>query len=425
MAIGLLLLMSLVVLWLVETRRGPEEEFEVDLDTATPEVRLVINEAMVRVRREPGSGEAWGELAMRLRAHGFELLADQAFERAERLAPEEFRWPYLLGVSLENVEPGRAEASLRRAIQLKPDLALPRLTLAEMLVGSDRVSEAERLFEEARSLEPDNTRALLGLARVKLDAGDAGEAERLCRRVTHIEPGSRMALELLAQVLFRRDERQEAESIRRRLETMPQIETSEDPFVAEVLVLRQDPNWIAVKAQTMIEQGQADRAIAYLKKVMADHPGRVRFPLQLARALGGIGRAKQSRQVLLQAVIDFPDSAELRLVLGLVQGELKNFESAVSSFDAAIARKPDYAEAWLWRGRALRDAGNLDEAISSFRQVVRYRPDMADGHGELGAMLLVVGRAREAADSLATAVDLAPGHGTWMRRLSEARRTAD
>ena len=415
----------LVVLWWVRQGNQPERILEIDFSGSSLEVREAIEAARGRVEAEPESGEAWGELAMALRAHGFDLQSDRAFRRAQDLDRQEFRWPYLLGVSLENVDPVEAEACMRRALELAPGRALPRLPLAELLAASGRSQEAELMFQEASKLESLNTRAMLGLARLKADADDFPAAELLCRKAEEIEPGSRMIQELLARVLFGQGKRDEAERVRRRLEMIPQIETSDDPYVAEVLMLRQDPNWIGVKAQTMLEQGQTQRAVEYLEKVIGEHPGRVRFPLQLARALGGSGQAARARDVLERAAADFPESAELRLVLGLMLGELGEFGPALESFQSAIERKPDFAEAWLWRGRVLRGMKKAKEAERCFRQAVRFRPDLPDGHGELGELLLADGRVVEAVAAFETALDLAPGTAAWRRRLVEARRRVD
>ena len=419
------LVVVLVVLWWGRQANEPKGILEIDFSGSSLEVREAIGAARGRVDAEPESGEAWGELAMLLRAHGFDLQSDRAFRRAQDLDRQEFRWPYLLGVSLENVDPVEAETCMRRALELAPGRALPRLPLAELLAASGRSQEAELLFREAGTLEPLNTRAMLGLARLKSDADDFPAAEILCRKAEEIEPDSRMIQELLARVLFRQGKREEAERVRRRLEMIPQIETSDDPYVAEVLMLRQDPNWIGVKAQTMLEQGQTQRAVKYLEKVSGEHPGRVRFPLQLARALGGSGQAARARDVLERAAADFPESAELRLVLGLMLGELGEFRSALESFQAAIERKPDFAEAWLWRGRVLRGLKKAKEAERCFRQAIRFRPDLPDGHGELGELLLADGRVTEAVVAFETALDLAPGTAAWRRRLVEARRQAE
>lgn len=424
-AVLTVLAVALFAAWRAWQDEESKTVLEIDFSGASADVREAIEAARGRVDAEPESGEAWGDLAMLLRAHGYDLPSDRAFRRAQELDPQEFRWPYLLGVSLENVDLVEAESCMRRALELAPGRALPRLPLAELLAASGRGPEADVLFQEASSLEPFNARAMLGLARLRADAGEFSDAEVLCLKAEEIDPENRMIQELLARILFGQGKRDEAERVRRRLEMIPQIETSDDPYVAEVLMLRRDPNWIGVRAQTMLEQGQTQRAVEYLEKMIGEHPGRARFPLQLARALGGSGQAARAREVLERAAVDFPESAELRLVLGLMVGELGEFRSALTNFQAAIERKPDFAEAWLWRGRVLRGMKKVEEAERCFRQAVRFRPDLPEGHGELGELLLADGRVVEAVAAFETALDLAPGTAAWRRRLIEARRRVD
>ncbi len=408
--------------WWQFRRSGDTGVPEIDLSGATSAVTAAVESAVAKARAEPGSAAAWGELAMLLRAHGFDRRADVSFRRARVLDPHEFRWPYLLGVSLENVDPVEAEANLRKAIGLAPDRALPKLPLAELLAEAGRVQEAGSLFGAARDLEPENVRALLGLARLRLHGGDDSGALVLCDQAARLRPDDRMVQELRARLLFRLGRRQEAERVRRRLEKMSQVETSDDPYVAEVIMLRRDPNWIATRAEAMLAQGQTERAVAYLEKMIRDYPGRSRFALQLARALGRSGQALRARDVLTRAIGEFPESPELRLLQGLVFGELGRPDRAEQGFRAAIQRKPDYAEAWLWLGRLLVDQDQPKEAESCFRRVIGFRPDLSSGHASLGELLLETRRAAAAVTVLETALDLSPDDDRLRKRLTEARR---
>ena len=392
------------------------------LESATSEVVQAVQEATAGVRAAPTSGPAWGELAMVLRAHGFDQPADEAFRRAESLSPDEFRWPYLLGLSMENVDPDEAEACFRRAIALEPELALPRLSLGEMLLGAERENEAEALFREALEYEARGIRALLGLARTRLAHGEDQQALVFCQQAVERQPRERMCHELLARVYFRLGQHEDARRERDLLALMPQQETSDDPYVAEVIQLRQDPNWIATRAQTMFELGQTDRGVAYLEEVIRTHPGRALFPLELARALGGSGQLERAVDLLGRTIENHPDSSELRLLEGLVFRELGRAGPAEASFQAAIARKPDHAEAWLWLGRTRLASGQVEPALEAFRNSARYRPDLPEAHAALGELLLRRNRAKEAVPHLETAVDLAPGDSQLRRRLIEARQ---
>ena len=79
LALAGLLAMAVIAGWWVWQDGGPKEFLEIDFAGASLEVREAIGEARSRVEAEPESGEAWGELAMLLRAHGFDLQSDRAF----------------------------------------------------------------------------------------------------------------------------------------------------------------------------------------------------------------------------------------------------------------------------------------------------------------------------------------------------------
>jgi tetratricopeptide (TPR) repeat protein len=73
-------------------------------------------------------------------------------------------------------EIGRAIVALRRASELAPDLAEPRLYLAELYLSRARADEAQGHFEAALGRNPFLADAWLGLAKCALKAGDKASA---------------------------------------------------------------------------------------------------------------------------------------------------------------------------------------------------------------------------------------------------------
>ena len=88
---------------------------QIDLESCPPAVAKSISRAVKAVERQPDSGEAWGYLGMMLFAHQFELETNQCLEQAANLAPEDYRWPYLLGLN-QSVSDRRAAAEQWRDI---------------------------------------------------------------------------------------------------------------------------------------------------------------------------------------------------------------------------------------------------------------------------------------------------------------------
>src|SRR5947209_3700073 len=70
----------------------------IPLNGASKEMTEAVEEALQAVRRQPRSGRTWGVLGMVLTANGFNQQAIECLAQAERLDPQEPRWPYAHGV---------------------------------------------------------------------------------------------------------------------------------------------------------------------------------------------------------------------------------------------------------------------------------------------------------------------------------------
>src|SRR5437899_13003373 len=115
--------------WGWGTAPAPPEVSYADVD---PAVAGAIEAARREVWWKPHSAAAWGRLGLLLRAHGVRPEANRCFARAEQLAPDDPRWPYLQGYALRLDDPEAAVGHLQRAVALcgtTPDG--PALTLAE------------------------------------------------------------------------------------------------------------------------------------------------------------------------------------------------------------------------------------------------------------------------------------------------------
>jgi cytochrome c-type biogenesis protein CcmH/NrfG len=117
-----------------------------DLSGSDPGVRAAVEAASARVREQPRSVEAWGELGMVLLANDFLAEARSVLARCSELAPSEARWPYLEALAdLKGVpDPERAIAHLERAVKAGGRDPLPRLRLGELLLEHGRLDGSSR-----------------------------------------------------------------------------------------------------------------------------------------------------------------------------------------------------------------------------------------------------------------------------------------
>src|SRR5581483_3909080 len=132
----------------------------VPVDGMEPDVAAAVRAACEKVRRNLRSGAAWGELGQVLLAHNATDLADPCFAQAERFAPDNPRWPYYRGWTRSSRSPADAIPYLRRAVSLCDRFDrgndAPRLLLAEMLLQTDALDEAEEHLNRVLGWKPDD-----------------------------------------------------------------------------------------------------------------------------------------------------------------------------------------------------------------------------------------------------------------------------
>lgn len=102
------------------------------------------------------------------------------FRRACELAPTFADAWYDLGEALaRNSYPQEAADTLGKALALKPDHMLARLSLARVWTNYGRVDDAVREFRELLRRDPDNAEAWFGLSFLNVDCFEPGDFERL------------------------------------------------------------------------------------------------------------------------------------------------------------------------------------------------------------------------------------------------------
>ncbi len=118
----------------------------------------------------------------------------------------------------------KAEASFRKAIELKPDLAEAHSNLGNILRDLGKLQEAELLYRKAIELKPDYPNAHYNLGNVLRDLGNLQEAELLYRKAVELNPDLAKAHLNLGNVLSDLGKSQDAVlSHRKAIEIKPDI----------------------------------------------------------------------------------------------------------------------------------------------------------------------------------------------------------
>jgi protein O-GlcNAc transferase len=120
-------------------------------------------------------------------------LAVSSYEKAielEKNSPHPSPWPYLnLAVTLQFLNrPADAEANLREAIRLDPNIAKAHFQLGTVLEDTARPDEALRELQEAARLDPAYPEPHMAMARILHKLGRAADAKKEADKYLQLRP---------------------------------------------------------------------------------------------------------------------------------------------------------------------------------------------------------------------------------------------
>jgi TolB-like protein/Flp pilus assembly protein TadD len=228
--------------------------------------------------------------------------ARAAAERAVAEDPNSAEGHAALGQILISVDRNAkgAEAEYRRAAELAPASAEPKIGLSSVLGDFGRIEEAVELLQEAVRLEPLTTNAHFDLARLLTSLGRYDEAVQSARKAIELQPGGAGTWEMLALVEAKRGDGEAA---------------------LKAAAQESDPDWRAY-AMALAQQARGDRpaADAALDALIAGHSDDMSFQIATVYAFRGdadktfewLDRAYEKRDPGVMAIIDNPFTRELR-----------------------------------------------------------------------------------------------------------------
>jgi tetratricopeptide (TPR) repeat protein len=407
-------------------RPPPAPVPEVPAQVEDPEVRASLEEARAKVIASPRDAAAWGELGLHFFANLFDRPADQCFEEAARLDPDDARWPYARGVIALKRDPGNAVALLRQAAAASepgPEyVSNARLLLAEALLERRELDEAERLFTAEANHPAGNARATLGLGLVARARGDEARAERYLIDARASQHTRIQATIQLAAVARARGDTATAVAMEKEAAAMPDDRPWPDPLMERLAELR-----VGRRArERAIDELERDRrydlaADMYLSQ--AREQPTVAAYCGAAVNFARLHEYDRAAEVAREAIRLDEKSSQGHYTLALVQFTRAEKELARSPGSAAAKDwlreaskaaeratelKPDHGQAYLFWGVSLKLLGEPAAAVEPLRKGIACQPDHMLLHLSLGEALTETGNLPEAETYLENARRVAP-----------------
>lgn len=337
------------------------------------EVRDAILTAQQQALAEPSSGQATGRLGMVLQAHGVYQTAALCYQRAIRLEPKEFAWPYYLAVVLQQLsQPEKALDALSAALRVRPEYAPAALRKGDLLFQLGRFQESGDTYRALLSEDPGSAQALYGVARVKYAQGNMSAAEdfysRACRAYQTFG-AAYYGLALAERSLGK------------------QAESSRDFELAQRYGGDRPP-----ATDPLGDQVAAMATGVYYHLLQGD---------QLARK----GRMEEAARLNEGVLKHDPENFTVLLNLLYLARYLDRLDDQVKDFYArAIRINPQVPLIYDYYGAAIARRGKYDEAMAALRKAIELRPSSVEAHALMGDVLERQNRPAEAIEQYQSAL---------------------
>ncbi len=324
--------------------------------------------------------DAYGQTGMAAQAYALAAAAEPAYRNAQRLAPDDVRWPHLLGRLLEQA--GRldeAEAAYRRALELAPGDVPALVYLAGVLRTDGEADAAADLLHRALELAPGSAAAHAGLGEIALAASRWPEAIDHLQKALAAAPGANrlhyslgLAYRGLGDLARARSELEQRGEVGVR---------PADPLWDDVEAVRGGGRVHRLAGRRALRVGRYADAANELRAALAADPESVGIRVDLAYALSHAGARDEALALLEEAYGKAPDDPGVLFNLGSLLAATGRAEAAVPLLRRLVEADPSDTDSRLELADALAATGALPEALDEYRRA------MATGTGGERAIL--------------------------------------
>jgi tetratricopeptide (TPR) repeat protein len=354
--------------------------------------------------------EAYGLMGRIYHAYSLAPPAKECYQNAHRLAPKDFRWPYLLAVVFHGE--GRAEEAIsyyRQSRALRSDYQPAMVNLGNLYLDQNRLVEAREAFKEALLINANCSACRYGLGQVALSGRNYREAVENMEAALALAPEANRIHYALAMAYRGLGDMEKA---RAHLERQGAVGVRpSDPVVDELQQLIRGERLHLIRGRMAFDARRYAEAAQEYRKAAAANPKSVPARVNLGSTLVEMGNETEAISQFQEALRLDQKNAAAHYNLGVLFAKRGRYEQAILSFQAALALRADDAEARFLLAGQLLKANRAGEALMEFTRVLQYDPANEDALLEQVKLLVAAKRYKEALDNLEKAHKLFPQRG--------------
>ena len=128
-----------------------------------------------------------------------------------------------------------------------------------------------------------------------------------------------------------------------------------------------------LKAAVYSSQNLHDKAVDHLTQAIRLNPSSLEYRLSLASGLQRLKRFDEAFKCYAQAKQQMPNDHRIDYYIGIMWGNMADYEKALASFEIALRLKPDFADAILAKGMMLARMGKTQEAKECANRILEIK----------------------------------------------------
>ena len=324
--------------------------------------------------KDPGASDvglsaAYGATGEIYHAYSLTAPARECYVNANRLAPQDFRWIYLLA-KLDQLE-GRVDDAIRgfRAVaSLEPRLVAAQVNLGNIYLELNRLDDAEQSFLAALHIEKQNPAAHYGLGQVALSRRRYAGAVMHFEKALALAPAANRIHYALAMA-YRGLQNPEKAKLHLAQQGPVGVRVA-DPLMDKLAELVQSAHVYLIRGKQALEAERYEEAAAEFRKAIAANPQSVPAHVNLGATLTQLGDLKGAAEEFEKTLVIDPNNTNAHYNLAYLLANENNHERAIVHLQAVLTINPNDHGARSLLVQELYKAGRCQEAAESLQKLI-------------------------------------------------------